>query len=947
MPTHYLFDVAGDYDTIYSDLPPSGNFSVADFSATGTRFAFAGSTTRLYDRSDLSSPIAETTCPSKKVILSGDVAVALEDEGAAGGEPPPMARPQSAKDGALGSCAFVPAAGGAPGGILSFQGDDLAVQGDLVAVIFQGRIELYNIAASQAPTLTGTLDTSLDHTGRPAGLWIGGRILLVQLIDSAGSYYLAAYDISDPRYPVFKGTTDMKADAGLFVGHFFVASDSWDGYTNIYDFSDPSAPALASTIQEPFTAMGLIGNRFLLAEVSYSEDLDYLYDLSNPQSPQLLYSVQNYSDPLNTMRDDHWTIEGDVLILESSWSGEMGPQTNLTMVHLGIGDTAAPTVTLSSPADGATVDTKTGWWTVTAGATDNVGVAWVDLYVNGQKVQRRTSGPWSFVVPVDPSLLGTSVTFGIEAEDLSGNQSALVTRTVQFGSQLIGIDLHPSGTLTGLAGTTLTVRADAFLAGGVDGVDFTVNGAPLSSDDTYPYECRVPLDFSEVGQTLTLDATAHNAGDSIGTADTGGSLTIQVAQPQPDQILSSTPLPTNLGRMLLSPDGTSAGYQLYGQSAGVKVVGLDDWWNPTATFDDQDPDLVAFRPDGDSLVLQTWARTGSTYSLASIPDGTILGSITYNGYAETNEALSPDGRTLAFIDGNIQLVLLNLETMTAQACCGLGGQYTSPDPWDIVYRPGGKEVLLTLGDTAGGTTTYYLARYDLVSSQWLPGIVIPEAGYPYPSADGIRVWIAGDSGQVTEVNLETGQVRPVTCPPGAYVGDLAFHPGGSFATAADWSGSVFDLDVLTAAPINGHTVAVASPDGVFFEPHGRWSYVFDWNDDRLLKLYVASSDTWLPTLRASIPADGASVDPAGPLTFYLSEPMDLSTINTATVAVTEDASGDAITGSVVTHHKGTVVLWTPDTSLTAGNYTATLSGLLDEAGNALTARSVHFTVPVQ
>jgi len=55
-------------------------------------------------------------------------------------------------------------------------------------------------------------------------------------------------------------------------------------------------------------------------------------------------------------------------------------------------DTTPPTVSIVSPTSGAV----SGTVTVTANATDNVGVAWVWLLVNGKSVGATSKAPWSF-----------------------------------------------------------------------------------------------------------------------------------------------------------------------------------------------------------------------------------------------------------------------------------------------------------------------------------------------------------------------------------------------------------------------------------------------------------------------------------------------------------------------------------------------------------------------
>jgi hypothetical protein len=61
-------------------------------------------------------------------------------------------------------------------------------------------------------------------------------------------------------------------------------------------------------------------------------------------------------------------------------------------------DSVPPTVKIVSPADGATVK---GVITISAQASDNIGVAKVELWVNGKLTNIDTSAPHSFKLNVN------------------------------------------------------------------------------------------------------------------------------------------------------------------------------------------------------------------------------------------------------------------------------------------------------------------------------------------------------------------------------------------------------------------------------------------------------------------------------------------------------------------------------------------------------------------
>lgn len=84
-------------------------------------------------------------------------------------------------------------------------------------------------------------------------------------------------------------------------------------------------------------------------------------------------------------------------------------------------DTTPPTVAISAPLDGQTVQRK-GWVTIVAAAQDDMGVAMVELYVNDVLLCARETTPYScsWKVPAAPNRQYTLI--GV-AVDTSGNST--------------------------------------------------------------------------------------------------------------------------------------------------------------------------------------------------------------------------------------------------------------------------------------------------------------------------------------------------------------------------------------------------------------------------------------------------------------------------------------------------------------------------------------------
>ncbi len=176
-------------------------------------------------------------------------------------------------------------------------------------------------------------------------------------------------------------------------------------------------------------------------------------------------------------------------------------------------DVTAPAVALTLPQDGEIV---TGLVPLAADASDNVGVTRVDFLVDGDVVGSDDTAPYTFTW--DSSAAGVSATITAQAFDAADNSTV-------SGARLVTV-FHPDVTPPSVALTApadgatvtgmVTLSADATDTGGVDHVDFLVDGDVIGSDTSAPYS--VDWDSSAAGGTATIVATAfdaaHNSTDS-------------------------------------------------------------------------------------------------------------------------------------------------------------------------------------------------------------------------------------------------------------------------------------------------------------------------------------------------------------------------------------------------------------------------------------------------
>ncbi len=173
-------------------------------------------------------------------------------------------------------------------------------------------------------------------------------------------------------------------------------------------------------------------------------------------------------------------------------------------------DTTAPTVALTAPANNSTVSGST---TISASASDNVGVSKVEFLVDGAVVGTDTSSPYS--TSWNSSTAGASASITAKAYDAAGNTKLSTARTVSVADTV-----DPLATLTTpAAGSTVsgitTLSGTASDNRGVTRVDFLVDGAVVGTDTTAPYS--VSWDSSGEDASVSVQMRARDAAGNITT----------------------------------------------------------------------------------------------------------------------------------------------------------------------------------------------------------------------------------------------------------------------------------------------------------------------------------------------------------------------------------------------------------------------------------------------
>ena len=190
--------------------------------------------------------------------------------------------------------------------------------------------------------------------------------------------------------------------------------------------------------------------------------------------------------------------------------------TSLALAMLGP-DTTPPTVSITSPPDGAAVSAPV---TVTADANDNVGVASVEFFDGAGSLGRDATAPFSV------SWTGSEGphTLTAVARDAAGNgtTSGPVDLTVDRTAPSVSLTAPLAGPVSGA--TTVSASADDGAGTGVAQVEFRLDGVIVASDTTAPFETT--------WDTRTASNGAHDitavARDAAGNAATSVAVPVVV-----------------------------------------------------------------------------------------------------------------------------------------------------------------------------------------------------------------------------------------------------------------------------------------------------------------------------------------------------------------------------------------------------------------------------------
>jgi hypothetical protein len=263
---------------------------------------------------------------------------------------------------------------------------------------------------------------------------------------------------------------------------------------------------------------------------------------------------------------------------------------------LGVPDTQPPSVSVTAPAAGAVLS---GTVTLSANASDNVGVAGVQFLLDG-----ATIGAEDVAAPYALSLNTTSLaagahTISARARDAAGNvttSTAVAVTVNNADTQPPSVSVTAPAAGAVLSGT-VTLSASASDNVGVAGVQFLLDGATIGAEDVAaPY--ALPLDTTPLAAGAhTVAARARDAAGNVTTSTVVG-VTVNNSTGQTGSVA-----------LKLTADGGAA-------SSTIVSLGV-----PFAPGVLTNPSLLVVRdPSGNEVAaysssLATWPQDGSQRSV--------------------------------------------------------------------------------------------------------------------------------------------------------------------------------------------------------------------------------------------------------------------------------------------------------------------------------------------
>lgn len=401
---------------------------------------------------------------------------------------------------------------------------DVAVTGNRALVADSaGGIQLIDVSAPAHPILLRALPmpagaTTIDIRGVDRE---GSRVVFAGSVDGPAPFNgIGVIDLTDEANPVLQGTVSTGDARDVVVrGNFAFVADFASSFTTV-DLTNPANPRVAASTPE-FTG-GLLKDVALAGSFAFGADVVFvngvpIIEIDDPANPvpRAILDFSSYRDDNGTgiaVDSRYVYLAADEGFIEGK--GTSGDSRLYIGQYIGTTDSSGipPTVAITSPAPGASV-VASSTLRVSVAASDDVGVAGVDLLVNGQVVATDTVAPYelSFTVPSGV----TTLTLGARATDFGGNFALApeVQVTVTPNQPPVVAITSPAPGYSAVETSTVPVTVAASDDVAVAKVDLLVNGQVADTLTAEPYNFNLVL--PQGTGTINLGARATDVGGLV------------------------------------------------------------------------------------------------------------------------------------------------------------------------------------------------------------------------------------------------------------------------------------------------------------------------------------------------------------------------------------------------------------------------------------------------
>jgi len=574
-----------------------------------------------------------------------------------------------------------------------------------------------------------------------------------------------------------------------------------------------------------------------------------------------------------------------------------GAQATSTPNNVTVTSGSAPTVTLSSPANGAAVPVGTTQ-TLVANAVPGSGtIVDVQFFANGVSLGTDTTFPYNFAW--SPTGVG-SVSLTAVATDSLGN------RTTSPAVSVTVVSLSPSAPTVAITspsagaalpiGSATTISASATDPDGtIFSVQFFANGVPIAgADTTFPYS----VDFQPVspgGYILTAQAI-----DNGGNIATSAPISVTVAGGAAPSVALTSPVagavlavnaPQTLTASASSPSGFITNVQFF---INGTPVGAPDTtfpysadWTPTSvgtySLSARATDNIGNITDSAPIVVTAAASAGPTVSVTNPVNGsayTVGTALTL-----TASAADPDG-TITSVQFLVNGVLQGAADATA--------------PYTANWTPGSSGIYTIVAraiDNTGNVTTSSPVTVT-IGANAAPTIALtsPVAGLSYALGTQVLVAASGSDadGTIANVQFFANGLLIGTSTAAPFVVSWKPTAAGNYtltATATDNVGNA-----TTSAPVNVTVTSVGAPSVAFTNPPAGSTFVVS----NPIPLVATASGGNGPIAQVQFFVNGAPVEAADSTAPYSANWTPAAAGTYTLLAVATDSAGISATSAPLT-----------------------------------------------